>query len=239
VKISVIVPAYNEEKLIARCIRSIHSALAANVRPGLETEVIIANNNSTDSTPDIAKNEGARVVFEPINQISRARNAGAAAATGDWFLFIDADSELNADSFRDLLAKIDSGTCAGGGSIIKLDSAPWPGHFVAVLLNPIVVAFKLIAGCFVFCRADAFREIGGFSLELFAAEEIKFTADLKRWARARNLRVVILRAASHITSGRKFTIYTKRQWASFLWKYASAPRKSPRERQFFYYDGTR
>src|ERR1051326_4455825 len=48
VKISVIIPAYNEEKLLAKCIRSIHSALAANVRPGLETEVIVANNNSTD-----------------------------------------------------------------------------------------------------------------------------------------------------------------------------------------------
>src|SRR6266481_5354579 len=116
VKISVIVPAYNEEKLIGRCIRSIHSALAANVRPGLETEIIVANNNSGDSTEEVAKKEGARVVFEPINQISRARNAGAAAATGDWLLFIDADSELNADSFRDLLAKIDSGMCAGGGS---------------------------------------------------------------------------------------------------------------------------
>ena len=108
VKISIIVPAFNEAKRISSCIQSIRAA--ANLQPGDETELIVVDNNSRDSTAEIAAREGARVVFEPNNQISRARNAGARAATGDWLLFIDADSQLNAGSFRGVLQAIGSGT---------------------------------------------------------------------------------------------------------------------------------
>src|SRR5260221_6675890 len=97
-KLSVIVPAFNEEKRIVACVRSIHAALAANASLMLETEVIVADNNSTDATAELARQEGARVEFEPINQISRARNAGARVASGDWLLFVDADCALSAAS---------------------------------------------------------------------------------------------------------------------------------------------
>ena len=45
---------------------------------------------------------GATVVFEPVNQIARARNTGAAAATGDWLIFVDADSRPSAELFADV-----------------------------------------------------------------------------------------------------------------------------------------
>jgi glycosyltransferase involved in cell wall biosynthesis len=102
-KLSIIIPAFNEEKRIGACLGSVRSALAANARPDLETEVIVADNNSTDATAEIARHEGTCVVFEPVNQISRARNAGARVATGDWLLFIDADSTLSAASVREML----------------------------------------------------------------------------------------------------------------------------------------
>jgi glycosyltransferase involved in cell wall biosynthesis len=197
------------------------------------------DNNSRDSTAEIAASEGARVVFEPINQISRARNAGARAATGNWLLFIDADSQMNARSFRDVVRAIDSGACAGGGSVIRLDAAPWPGRLLIALWNPISVIFTMMAGCCIFCQAEAFREIGGFSLDLFTMEEVKFGADLKRWARAQGLRVVILRSSPIITSGRKFHLYTKHEWARFLWQYTTSPRRAARERQDLHYDGRR
>ncbi len=238
-QISIIIPAFNEAKRIGGCIQSIRAAVAANLRPALETELIVVDNNSNDSTAEIAAREGARVVFEPINQISRARTAGAGAAAGDWFLFIDADSQLNTRLFRDVLAAIDSGTCAGGGSVIRLDAAPWPGRLVIALWNPMSLLFTMLGGCFIFCRADAFRVIGGFSLELFTTEELKFGADLKRWARARGLRVVVLRSSPVITSGRKFGLYTKREWVRFFWEYASSPRQAMRERHDLHYDGRR
>ena len=91
-KISIILPAFNEEKLVERSLQSIRCAATAFSRLGWEHEIIVCDNNSTDRTAELARKQSARVVFEPVNQISRARNAGAAAATGEWFLFVDADS---------------------------------------------------------------------------------------------------------------------------------------------------
>ena len=101
------------------------------------------------------------------------------------------------------------------------------------------VVFTMLAGCFIFCRSDAFREIGGFSIDLFTMEEVKFGADLKHWARARKQQVVVLQSTPITTSGRKFGLYTKREWARFLWQYAKSPRKAARERHDLHYDGRR
>src|SRR5437867_3626205 len=120
-RLSVIVPAYNEEKLIGRCLGCIAEAVAANAAPDWTSEIIVVDNNSTDGTGALARAAGATVVFEPINQISRARNAGAAVATGDWLLFVDADSYLHAATLADLLCCIRRGCCAGGGCRAGLD----------------------------------------------------------------------------------------------------------------------
>jgi glycosyltransferase involved in cell wall biosynthesis len=82
-KISVVVPAFNEEKFIARSLRKIKAAADAFSSLGWETEIIVCDNNSTDRTAEKALAAGAIMVFEPVNQISRARNKGASAASGD------------------------------------------------------------------------------------------------------------------------------------------------------------
>jgi glycosyltransferase involved in cell wall biosynthesis len=82
--LSIIIPAFNEERLIEQCLRSVAASTAANATPGFTSEVIVVDNNSTDKTAELARQAGTQVVFEPINQIGRARNAGAAQATGEW-----------------------------------------------------------------------------------------------------------------------------------------------------------
>ena len=72
--LSIVIPAFNEERLIERCIQSITASLSATRSPGFTSEIIVVDNNSTDSTADLARQAGAQVVFEPINQIGRARN---------------------------------------------------------------------------------------------------------------------------------------------------------------------
>ena len=81
-RVSVIVPAFNEEQGLAASLRSIRQAMKVLDVAGWSSELIVCDNNSTDRTAAIAREEGAHVVFEPINQISRARNTGAARATG-------------------------------------------------------------------------------------------------------------------------------------------------------------
>ncbi len=86
-KLSVIIPAFNEEKYIERCVGSIVRALEVHAARLADMEIIVTDNNSTDATAEVARRAGAEVVFEPVNHISRARNAGARVATGEWLLF--------------------------------------------------------------------------------------------------------------------------------------------------------
>src|SRR6266481_9044691 len=136
-KISIIVPAFNEEKLIGETLRRITVATGAFAECGWGSELIVCDNNSTDRTAELAREAGAQVVFEPVNQIARARNTGAGAATGDWLLFIDADSHPQPELFADVAAAIQSGRCLAGGSTVRLDSAGFRGHLLIKLWNAI------------------------------------------------------------------------------------------------------
>src|SRR5262245_66406239 len=97
--ISIVVPAFNEARGLAATLASIRRAAAAFDARGWRHELIVCDNNSTDATGAIARDAGAIVVFEPVNQISRARNAGAGRASGNWLLFIDADSHPSPELF--------------------------------------------------------------------------------------------------------------------------------------------
>src|SRR2546422_165362 len=127
----------------------------------------------------MARAGGATVVFEPVNQIARARNTGAAAASGDWLLFIDADSHPSAELFAEVVEQIQSGRCLAGGCTIQLE-AGYPGlERVTRFWNWLSRRFRLLAGSFIFCKATAFQKIGGFSNELFVAEELDLSKRLK------------------------------------------------------------
>src|SRR5215831_3369607 len=106
-RISVIVPAFNEERLIAESLRHINTALGAFTRRNWDTELVVCDNNSTDRTGQLARAAGAKVVFEAVNQIARARNRGAEGATGDWFIFVDADTHPSAELFDDVATQIE------------------------------------------------------------------------------------------------------------------------------------
>ena len=95
VTVSFIIPALNEEKHIGRCLKSIQQQ---HIPTGVASvEVVVVDNQSTDRTAEISREFGARVIKVPPGHPSRARNAGVAAARGDWIAFVDADCELPRD----------------------------------------------------------------------------------------------------------------------------------------------
>jgi glycosyltransferase involved in cell wall biosynthesis len=216
VKISVIIPAFNEEKLLPATLRAIQEARRAFADRGWASELIVCDNNSTDHTSEIAAVGGARVVFEPINQIGRARNTGAAVATGDWVLFIDADSRPTAGLFGAAAEAMASGTCLAGGSTIRLDGEHRLAQATAGLWNWLSVRRQLLAGSFIFCQTVAFHELGGFSAELFASEELDLTWRLKRLAAGRGQRLVILQGHPLETSDRKVHLYSRWEYFRLL-----------------------
>ena len=242
-KLSIIIPAYNEETELPLSLPTVHEAMKqlTRERDDLEWELIVTDNNSSDATSDIAKKLGAVVVFEPVNQIARARNAGAAHATGDWFLFIDADSRLHVDSVRDLLDAIASGDVGAGGCLVRMDEAPYWGRCGIQFWNILSRTLKWAAGSFVFCRADGFRETGGFDEQFYAAEELHFSASIKRWCRNNKLQFTVLTRQAHESSARKFQIYTKREiftlFRRVFFSYGSTVRNQ--SALDFFYDGRR
>jgi glycosyltransferase involved in cell wall biosynthesis len=217
VKLSIIIPAFNEERLLGETLRGLGSATAAVfLRRGWEVELIVCDNNSTDRTAELARAAGATVVFEPVNQIARARNRGAEAASGDWLLFIDADSLPDLRLLEAAADCMASGRFVAGGSTVKLDGHHPVAQFVAGGWNVLSRTFTLLAGSFIFCEAAAFRQIGGFSRELFAGEEIDLSRRLKRLARQTRRRVIILSAHPLLTSARKVHLYTLREHFRFF-----------------------
>jgi hypothetical protein len=100
---------------------------------------------------------------------------------------------------------------------------------------------RFAAGSFVFCEAATFRDLGGFSQELYAAEEVDLFRRLKRLARKRGREIVILHRHPLRTSGRKAKLYAKREFFWFLLKTMLAGGRNLRRRESCYawYDGRR
>src|SRR5437763_970821 len=90
-KISVVIPVYNEEKYLHDCLTALqHQTRKAD-------EIIVVNNNSTDSSAQIAEKLGARVVNESKQGMIFARNRGFNEATGDVIARCDADTRVPPD----------------------------------------------------------------------------------------------------------------------------------------------
>ncbi len=208
VKFSIVVPAFNEERLLGASLAQIKSAAGAFAGRGWDFELIVCDNNSTDRSAEIARAAGATVVFEPVNQIARARNCGAAAATGDWLVFVDADSHPSPELFADVLEQIESGRCLAGGATVRLDEKHLAAGFITWIWNCASRIGSLLAGSFIFCETAAFRRLGGFDNEMFAAEELELSRRLKRLARETNRKIVILHRHPLVTSARKMRLYT-------------------------------
>lgn len=214
--ISVIVPAFNEERLLGESLRHIQQAMTAFTRRAWQTELIVCDNNSTDRTAQIARDAGATVVFEPVNQIARARNRGAQAATGDWLIFIDADTHPSAALFDDVAAQIETGRTLAGGCTIRLEQGYPIGNLINRAWNGVSRALRWCAGSFIFCETAAFRKLGGFNINLYASEELELSQRLKKLARTEHKRTVILHRHPIITSARKLKLYTPREHLAFL-----------------------
>lgn len=239
--ISIIVPAYNEERLLGQTLKAIRRSIAVLERRGWPAEIVVCDNNSTDRTAEIARQAGATVVFEANNQIARARNTGARVARGEWLLFVDADSEPSPELFEDVVHCIETGTCLAGGSTLHMEAKCATARRVIAVWNWVSRTFRYMAGSFIFCQASAFREVGGFNEALFASEELDLTKRLKRLARRRKMRVVILTEHPLLTSSRKLQLYTQGEYLRFFIRAVLTMGRSIRAREgcHIWYDGRR
>ncbi|MDF0651957.1 MAG: glycosyltransferase [Nitrospira sp.] len=239
--LSIIIPAFNEARLIGPCLQSVTAAVAANSTVGFTADVTVVDNNSTDNTAELARQAGARIVFEPINQIGKARNAGAAHAAGDWLLFLDADSLLSPELLADILRVIESGKYVGCGSTLRMDGLPWWANLTLKLWTATSVRFRWAAGALIVCRRDAFQEVDGFDKSVYASEEITLSKQLQQWGRQHDLQFTILTRHPLETSSRKVSLYSGREIAGQLFRVLLFPRRTLRDKKQLsvWYDGRR
>lgn len=204
---AIIVPAYNEEAYLTDTLVAAREAM--NAAPGQEGTLIVVDNHSTDRTAEIAARQGAdHVVYEEINQIARARNTGARKAgedeACDYYVFVDADTHLPGELLATALDALETGETVAGGAITASDT-PLPFHVERLLAtwNWFARRIGMAAGSFVFCRRDAFDEIGGFDERVYAAEEVLLSRKLRRWGKRRGQKFRVLSEPPIVTSGRK------------------------------------
>lgn len=179
--ISFVVPAYNEESYLPSTLEAIHASARALGEP---YEIVVADDASTDSTADVAREMGARVVRVERRQIAAARNAGARAARGELLVFVDADTRVSAPLVAEAVAALRAGA-VGGGAPVRIEPAPaWVHAFMKFCFTPFYFRLaRWAAGCFLFCTRAAFEAAGGFDERYYASEEIGFSRALKRLGR--------------------------------------------------------
>src|SRR5262249_46937661 len=106
VQLSFIVAAHNEEILLGATLVSIQQA-SRNIKESFE--VMVVDDASTDSTVAVAQSCGATIVSVDRRQIAAVRNAGSHEATGQWLIFVDADTRVSAQLLDSTLTALKSG----------------------------------------------------------------------------------------------------------------------------------
>jgi glycosyltransferase involved in cell wall biosynthesis len=197
--ISFVIPAYNEQTELPGTLRLIQAAARETE---CDYEIVVVDDGSTDDTAALARGFGARVVSISRRQIAAARNAGAHAARGDIFIFIDADTHIASTHIRGVLRAIERG-CAGGGTRILVGGeVPLWGKILLRTFSFLYFGMNLGAGAFLFTTRANFFTVGGFDEKYFAGEEIYFTLALRKLGR------FILLHPPAMTSGRKLRLYS-------------------------------
>ncbi|MEE9333783.1 MAG: glycosyltransferase [Granulosicoccaceae bacterium] len=198
---SIVIPAWNESDCIEATLEAAKNAASQQPYSG---DIIVVDNNSTDDTGDKASRAGARVVFDPSNQIARARNAGAKASGARWLVFIDADTTVSSTLLTSSLQALSSGNVIGGGSTVALDRiVTGMPKLTLRFWNWWSVKSSTAAGCYIYCTKEAFESVGGFDEKYYAAEELHFSKRLRKLAKKRKQQFVIQTLAPIVSSARK------------------------------------
>lgn len=198
---SIVVPAYNEERFLPKCLDAID---AAKAQLGEDVEVVVVDNMSTDNTPALAEARGARVVQNPVKCLAAIRNFGVASTRGRYVCTIDSDSCMSENMLVEIKHAMESGRYVGGG---VANFRPDRLSTGIVLSHLALVPIGLVAriSCVMFYTTKAhFDAVGGFNEKLLAAEDGDFAWRLKKYGKKKGLRFKNMLKAHVITSARKF-----------------------------------
>ncbi len=194
IAISLVIPAYNEEKYITPTLESVGRAKTKYERAtGKSVEVVVVDNASADRTAEIARSFGCTVIPFDKHQMSAVRNAGAATARGEYIAFVDADrSIVHEDLFLEIDANLSNPRIFGGGTRFRPEKSSLNILIAVTLVR--LFCWVLRTGCMLYyLRRSDFDDMGGWNEQMYAAEDVDMSLRMKKAAKAsgrklRNLR---------------------------------------------------
>jgi len=208
-KISIVIPAYNEEKYIGRTLESVKQ-LEIN---GVELEILVIDGGSTDKTAGVARNLGARVITISHGSIGFARQQGILQARGDIIAFTDADTVSPSDWLKKHIAALSENSAVCSYGTYRVDSGTFPYYQITNYLQPLIVSLAFRFGIFlaggqnIACRRKEALSIGGFDKTLELLEDADFVKRMSKVGKVRCLTDCIV-----LSSGRR----SKEGWRYFI-----------------------
>lgn len=187
--LSVVVPALNEAEGIAATLEPLQSARAAG-----DVEVLVVDGGSEDDTAAIAARHADQVVSTSRGR-ARQMNAGADAASGDYLLFLHADTRLTPSILQLLLFTLQSDAPVWARFDVRLDGDEWMFRVVETLMNVRSRLTSIATGDqAVVVRRQTFEELGGYA-DIPIMEDIEFSARIRRVARPMCMRTRVSTSA--------------------------------------------
>ena len=201
-KVSIVIPAFNEENYLPATLKNIGAALA---NAGFESETIVVDNESTDKTKQIAENFGAKVFTESEHNIGKVRNTGAKNAVGDVLIFVDADTIVPASLFQKIAVVMEDERCFGGA--VAVDYEQFERKWMRFYLRGWQfwgTFFNMKQGAAQFCRKAVFENLGGYDETIFMGEDVMFYWRLSKFAKQTDGHLFFVENPKVVTSARRF-----------------------------------
>lgn len=176
-KISVIVPIYNAEKYIARCLDSILIQAKENI------ELVLVNDGSTDRSEEIIKTylgkckSSIKYIKKPNDGVANTRNIGLEKSTGDYIIFVDSDDYIDKDLFKNLESYIEQDIdIIKYKAIIETEEEEQIGQLEGPIFDVTTGEEAFSKLCFVDEMVDALW-VYAYKKELFTKNKLKFVKD--------------------------------------------------------------
>jgi len=177
--VSCLIPVRNDALRLRHCLE----AIARSAPAGIDLEIIVADNGSTDGSAAVARAAGAQVLSLPGLGVAELRNRAAAAAAADVLAFIDADHEIG-DGWFAAASRALAGERVGAAGALYLapDGGTWVQRMYGALRGRTTVAGDVpwLGSGNLAVRREAFDAIGGFDTSLVACEDVDFCQRLRQ-----------------------------------------------------------
>lgn len=209
-KISVVIPAYNEEKYIGKTLKSVKNLELG----GHQLEILVIDGDSTDKTAQIAKEHGAIVHHEPHKGIGYARQHGIKHATGEIIAFTDADTIVPKDWLLRHVEALNKPNVSFTFGTFRVRDGKFPYYHFINYIQPywLWILHKIFGKPFAagqnlaFWREKALK-VGGFDDQILLFEDVDFAIKMQKVGKAVFIPDLIV-----ISSGRR----SNEGWGFFL-----------------------